>query len=127
MTPAAPRPWMTRATLKVKRSGARAQPSDVSGVTLAGSPAPAPARYNGAEAGARLRPNNTRARTTTTVSRGLPDREPPAAAPAPPERRGGERRTRVLRALVYGSFNPRRRTPRRVDESTPIGVDWHHP
>jgi len=57
----------------------------------------------------------------------LPDREPPAAAPAPPERRGGERRTRVLRALAYGSFNPRRRTPRRVDESAPIGVDWHHP
>ena len=61
------------------------------------------------------------------MSRGLPDREPPAAAPAPPERRAGERRTRLLRALVYGSFNSRRRTPRRVDESTLIGVDWHHP
>jgi Domain of unknown function (DUF5658) len=61
------------------------------------------------------------------MSRGLPDREPPGAAPAPPERRRGERRTRVLRALVYGSFNPRRRTPRRFDERTPIGVDWHHP
>jgi Domain of unknown function (DUF5658) len=57
----------------------------------------------------------------------LPHREPPAAAPAPAERRRGERRTRVLRALVYGSFNPRRRTPRRFDERTLIGVDWHHP
>src|SRR2546430_13727147 len=56
----------------------------------------------------------------TTLFRS-PDREPPAAAPAPPERRAGERRTRLLRALVYGSFNPRRRTPRRVDESTLIG------
>jgi hypothetical protein len=62
-----------------------------------------------------------------TMSRGLSDREPPAAAPAPPERRGGERRTSVLRALAYGSFNPRRRAPRRVDERALIGVDWHHP
>jgi Domain of unknown function (DUF5658) len=61
------------------------------------------------------------------VSRGLPDREPPAAAPAGQERRRGERRQRVLCALLYGSFNPRRRAPRRVHERTLGGVDWHHP
>ena len=61
------------------------------------------------------------------MSRGLPDREPPAAAPAGQERRHGERRQRVLRALLYGSFNPRRRGPRRVDERTLSSVDWHHP
>jgi Domain of unknown function (DUF5658) len=44
-----------------------------------------------------------------------------------PERRRTERRRRVLRALVHGSFQPRRRTPRRSDERTLGAVDWHHP
>ena len=33
----------------------------------------------------------------------------------------------MLRALLCGSFNPRRRAPRRVRERTLGGVDWHHP
>jgi hypothetical protein len=33
----------------------------------------------------------------------------------------------VLRALLHGSFNPRRRGPRRVDERALSAVDWHHP
>lgn len=33
----------------------------------------------------------------------------------------------VLRALLYGSFNPRRRGPRRADERALSAVDWHHP
>ncbi len=61
------------------------------------------------------------------MSRGLTDREPPAAPPAPQERRRSERRKRVLRALLYGSFNPRRRAPRRMHERTLSAVDWHHP
>jgi len=61
------------------------------------------------------------------MSRGLSDGERPAATPAREERRRGERCQRVLRALVYGSFNPRRRAPRRLDERTVSGVDWHHP
>jgi Domain of unknown function (DUF5658) len=44
-----------------------------------------------------------------------------------PERRRGERRHHVLRALLQGSFTPRRRAPRRADESTATAVDWHHP
>ncbi len=58
---------------------------------------------------------------------GSQHREPPAAAPVPQERRGGERRKEVLRALLYGSFNPRRRGPRRIHDRTVSGVDWHHP
>ena len=33
----------------------------------------------------------------------------------------------MLRALVHGSFKPRRRAPRRTDECTVSAVDWHHP
>ncbi|HEY0768638.1 MAG TPA: DUF5658 family protein [Steroidobacteraceae bacterium] len=45
----------------------------------------------------------------------------------PQERRSTDRRIHVLRALLYGSLNPRRRAPRRVDERTLSAVDWHHP
>jgi Domain of unknown function (DUF5658) len=44
-----------------------------------------------------------------------------------PERRRGERRRHVVRALLYGSLNPRRRTPRRAGELTLSAVDWHAP
>jgi hypothetical protein len=44
-----------------------------------------------------------------------------------PERRRTERRTRVLRALVHGSFQPRRRAPRRAGERALGAIDWHHP
>jgi hypothetical protein len=51
-----------------------------------------------------------------------------AARPvSPPERRRAERRTHVVRALLHGSFHPRRRTPRRADERALGAVDWHHP
>jgi hypothetical protein len=43
------------------------------------------------------------------------------------ERRGPDRRKHVLRSLVYGSFHPRRRAPRRADERSVTSVDWHHP
>ena len=33
----------------------------------------------------------------------------------------------VLRALMHGSFRPRRREPRRADERAFSAVDWHHP
>lgn len=42
-------------------------------------------------------------------------------------RRGPDRRTRIARALVYGSFNPRRRGPRRDGEHGLGAIDWHHP
>ena len=43
------------------------------------------------------------------------------------ERRGRNRRQHVARSLLYGSFKPRRRSPRRYDEHTLTAVDWHHP
>lgn len=42
-------------------------------------------------------------------------------------RRGPDRRTRVARALVYGSFKPRRLGPRRTGEQSLVAIDWHHP
>jgi hypothetical protein len=42
-------------------------------------------------------------------------------------RRGPDRRTRVLWSLVYGSFHPRRRGPRRAGDISLTAVDWHHP
>ncbi|HYB66462.1 MAG TPA: DUF5658 family protein [Steroidobacteraceae bacterium] len=46
---------------------------------------------------------------------------------APPDRRRGERRQQVLRALLLGSFHARRRAPRRAGEQALAAVDWHHP
>ena len=43
------------------------------------------------------------------------------------QRRGGDRRKQVIRSLVYGSFHPRRRGPRRAGENSITSVDWHHP
>jgi hypothetical protein len=42
-------------------------------------------------------------------------------------RRGLDRRKRVLWSLVYGSFHPRRRGPRRAGDKSLTAVDWHHP
>lgn len=42
-------------------------------------------------------------------------------------RRGADRRTQPLKALLYGSFNPRRRASRRDGELRIAGVDWHDP
>jgi 8-oxo-dGTP pyrophosphatase MutT (NUDIX family) len=42
-------------------------------------------------------------------------------------RRGPDRRTRVARALLYGSFYPRRLGPRRDGEHGLGAIDWHHP
>ncbi len=44
-----------------------------------------------------------------------------------PERRGPDRRKQVIRSLIYGSFHPRRRGPRRAGENNLTAVDWHHP
>jgi len=54
--------------------------------------------------------------------------KPSAIALADPaDRRRKERRQQLLRALVRGSLQPRRRTPRRANERLPSAVDWHHP
>jgi hypothetical protein len=43
------------------------------------------------------------------------------------ERRRGERRQRVWRALLFGSLWPRRREARRGSERALGAIDWHHP
>ncbi|HZO22159.1 MAG TPA: DUF5658 family protein [Steroidobacteraceae bacterium] len=43
------------------------------------------------------------------------------------DRRGSDRRQRTLHALIYGSFHPRRRQPRRAGEAILSGIDWHAP
>jgi hypothetical protein len=50
-----------------------------------------------------------------------------AAAAGSAERRRTDRRQHVLRALLHGCFQPRRRSPRRDGERTVSAVDWHHP
>jgi hypothetical protein len=45
----------------------------------------------------------------------------------PVERSASDRRSRVLRGLLYGSWRPRRRGPRRAGERSVTAVDWHHP
>jgi hypothetical protein len=55
-------------------------------------------------------------------------REPAAAAEDMSERRRGpDRRTRVARAIVQGSFRPRRFGPRRSGEERLGAIDWYHP
>jgi hypothetical protein len=51
----------------------------------------------------------------------------PLHATADLERRGTEpdRRKRTLHALLYGSFNPRRRRARRTGPATLRDLDWH--
>src|ERR1700730_124284 len=57
----------------------------------------------------------------------LKDQECSRTGPGPQERRRTDRRMQVLRALLLGSFNPRRRGARRADERAVNAVDWHHP
>jgi len=42
-------------------------------------------------------------------------------------RSAADRRKRTLYSLFYGSFNPRRRSPRRTDARSLRDLDWHHP
>src|SRR5882757_10272780 len=49
------------------------------------------------------------------------------ASAAPDRRSAPDRRKRVLYSLFYGSFNPRRRTPRRTDARSLRDLDWHQP
>lgn len=54
--------------------------------------------------------------------RGLPSPAPGVLT----DRRGAERRRRIWWSVLYGSFNPRRRSaPRRVDETRYHTIDWH--
>lgn len=55
------------------------------------------------------------------------DREAFNARAGATERRRTERRSHILRALIYGSFRPRRRGARRENERGIDALDWHHP
>jgi hypothetical protein len=91
----------------------------VRAVTLCRTPALRAGRYNGSYAAAEAANNKN--------GSGLKEQPPAGANPAARERRGSNRRQRVLRSLVQGSFKPRRRAARRADEHTVTAVDWHHP
>jgi hypothetical protein len=71
--------------------------------------------------------STTRAANKNTVSMDVPKREAGGSRAERRERRRGERRHHVLRALLHGSFEPRRRVPRRSDDRVPSNLDWHHP
>lgn len=45
----------------------------------------------------------------------------------PERRQAPERRSGVARALLHGSFQPRRQGPRRAGERRLDAIDWHHP
>lgn len=86
----------------------------------------------GCRAGRRLRRYNYGNRTPPAEkNKSVPtsfNRSGRVAASADAERRRGpDRRTRVVRALLYGSFNPRRRGPRREGEGALGAIDWYHP
>jgi uncharacterized protein DUF5658 len=51
----------------------------------------------------------------------------PGAPTAPERRNSTDRRKRTVHALLYGSFNPRRRNARRVDARSLRDLDWHEP
>lgn len=75
---------------------------------------------------------NPKSRQQPTKNKSVPilfnRRDGVAAAQGGPERRRGpDRRTRVARALLYGSFNPRRHGPRRTGEHAIGAIDWYHP
>lgn len=61
------------------------------------------------------------------MSSDLNDPAPVTSRSGAHERRRAERRQRVLRALIMGSFRPQRRIPRRAGERTVGAIDWHHP
>ena len=75
-------------------------------------------RYNVPSIGRLNRYNNTPLMKVT-------ERQTPVDVAHP--RCGPDRRKRVLWSLVYGSFHPRRRGPRRAGEIALTAVDWHHP
>jgi hypothetical protein len=75
-------------------------------------------RYNAASTRGLNRKNNT-------PSMEAKERQTPVDGGHP--HRGPDRRKRVLWSLVYGSFHPRRRGPRRAGDVSLTAVDWHHP
>jgi hypothetical protein len=50
-----------------------------------------------------------------------------SASVASERRNAPDRRKRVFYSLFYGSFNPRRRSPRRIDARSLRDLDWHEP
>jgi hypothetical protein len=96
--------------------------ANATAVTLWLAPHAAGDRYNRAR-GAPVYWKNVKSMTIETPGQG-------AAVPDDDtlDRRGvADRRKQPLRALLYGSFNPRRRGSRRGGERRVSSVDWHDP
>ena len=109
---------MTAATPD-RRSGF---PAVVTRVTLASRARRVRLRYNP--------PDTAAAREKNKIVRILfnrPEREADGGEAGAERRRGQDRRTRIARALVYGSLHPRRLGPRREGEQRLGAIDWHHP
>jgi len=51
----------------------------------------------------------------------------PPTTVAPERRQGPDRRKNTFKSLIYGSFTPRRRVPRRGHITGLADIDWHHP
>jgi hypothetical protein len=82
---------------------------------------PEAGRYNGRRRGSQTL---EKSKIVTIESQG---QGAAASVDALERRRGPDRRVQPVRALLYGSFNPRRRGPRREGERRVSGVDWHDP
>jgi hypothetical protein len=91
----------------------------VSAITLWRNPTRRAGRYNDRHAALKAANNKN--------GPGLKEQPPAGVNSEARERRGSDRRQHVVRSLLQGSFKPRRRDPRRVDEHTFTAVDWHHP
>lgn len=92
----------------------------MSRVTFCRTPAAPADRYNGVLN--RRTKNNANANMDVNHAQSS---TAPAAVPS--ERRHGDRRKQVLRALLQGNLRPRRLGPRRAGERSFAVVDWHHP
>jgi hypothetical protein len=57
----------------------------------------------------------------------LSSKDSSAGSSGTERRQGPDRRRSSFGAVLYGSFNPRRRSPRRGNEANFAAVDWHHP
>lgn len=86
-----------------------------------------PERQAGCAARMKSPDHETEDREIPAVLRSEQGRTPAPDSVSLERRRSGERRRRVFWGLLYGSFNPRRRAPRRDGETLVHGVDWHPP
>ncbi len=87
-------------------------------VTLCTKPEPVTHRYNRR---AERSPHTNNSVPQSQLKRNDSERD------AAERREASDRRHSTFHALLYGSFHPRRRNPRRGNDASLVSVDWHHP